>query len=73
MFQQATCWNQCSCREFVEKLSNAEVTMWVAVTSIGFGAAIGLNVFALWLTDRFGQLQKTDEELREGGWAIFAY
>jgi hypothetical protein len=53
--------------------SNAEVTMWVAVTSMGFGAAIGLNVFALWLTDRFGQLQKTDEELREGGWAISAY
>ena len=73
MFQQATCGNQCSCREFVEKLSNAEVTMWVAVTSMGFGAAIGLNVFALWLTAWFGQLQKTDEELREGGWAISAY
>jgi hypothetical protein len=57
----------------VEKLSDEEVTMWVAVTSIGFGAAIGLNVFALWLTDRFGQLQNTDEELRESGWAISAY
>ena len=47
--------------------------MWVAVTSIGFGAAIGLNVFALWLTDWFGQLQKTDEELRDSGFAISAY
>ena len=47
--------------------------MRVAVTSIGFGAAIGLNVLALWLADRFGQLKKTDEELREGGLAISAY
>ena len=31
--------------------------MWFAITSVVFGAAIGLNVFALWLTDRFGQLQ----------------
>jgi hypothetical protein len=35
-----------------------EGIMWFAITSMAFGAAIGLNVFALWLADRFGQLQK---------------
>jgi hypothetical protein len=40
-----------------EKLSS-EGMMWLAITSVVFGAAIGLNVFALWLADRFGQLQK---------------
>ena len=44
--------------------------MWVAVTSIGFGAAIGVNVVALWLTDRFGQLQRANEELSESGGLI---
>jgi hypothetical protein len=46
--------------------------MWLAITSVVFGAAIGLNVFALWLADRFGQLQRANEELRESDWAIYA-
>ena len=43
----------------MEKLGNEEGPMWVAVPSIGFGAAIGVNVVALWLTVRFGQLHVT--------------
>ena len=44
--------------------------MWFAITSVVFGAAIGLNVFALWLADRFGQLQKANEELEQSGGLI---
>jgi hypothetical protein len=44
-------------REFALKVTQ-EGIMWFAITSMAFGAAIGLNVFALWLADRFGQLQK---------------
>ena len=44
--------------------------MWFAITSIVFGAAIGLNVFALWLTDRFWQIERADGELRRSGGLI---
>jgi hypothetical protein len=50
-------WNQGSRREFALKVTQ-EGIMWFAITSMAFGAAIGLNVFALWVADRFGQLQK---------------
>ena len=44
--------------------------MWFAITSIVFGAAIGLNVFALWLTDWFWQTERADGELRRSGGLI---
>ena len=40
--------------------------MWFAITSVVFGAAIGLNVFAGWQTGS-GNFKKEDEELRQCG------